>query len=241
MEIKNLHVETRDGKKILNGINLKLEKGKIYALMGPNGSGKSTLANAITGSPGFKVTAGEVLFEGENVLNLSADERARKGIFLSFQYPKEIPGVTLSGFLRAAYNSVNENSKLSLLEFRGYLKEKSDELKIGDEFLNRYLNDNFSGGEKKKGEILQMKVLNPRLAVLDETDSGLDVDSLKVVADGIRKFMSEDKIILVITHYKRILEHLKPDRILVMKGGEIVKEGDYEITDKLEKEGYENL
>ena len=241
LEIKNLYVKTQDGNEILKGVNLKIEKRKVYVLMGPNGSGKSTLANVLMGHSKYKITQGDILLKGKSILDLSTDDRAKRGVFLSFQYPKEISGITMSNFLRTAYNSINEDSKLSLLEFQKYLKEKADELKIDGAFLTRYLNEGFSGGEKKKGEILQMKVLNPDLAVLDETDSGLDIDSLRFVAEGINDFMSEEKTILIITHYKRMLDYIKTDKIFIMKSGKIVKEGGREIIDKLEKEGYENF
>jgi len=236
LEIKNLKVEI-EGKEILKGINLKLEKGKIHVLMGPNGSGKSTLANILMGNPKYEITDGKIIFNGKNINNLSPSERAKLGIFLSFQYPQEIEGVTISNFLRTALNSNNEN-KISIMDFKELIKEKSKLLNIPEEFSQRYLNDGFSGGEKKKSEMLQLLTLNPKIAILDETDSGLDIDALKSVANGINKFMNENKFVLIITHYKRILELIKPDKVSIMLNGKIVEEGDKKLVDKLESEGY---
>lgn len=234
-EIKNLHAGI-ENKKILDEVNLKLEKGKVYALMGPNGSGKSTLANILMGNPKYE-SKGEIIFEGENISKLSPDEKAKKGLFLSFQYPSEVSGITISSFLRTAYNSIHEN-KLSLLEFQELIEKKSKELNLDLEFLSRYLNEGFSGGEKKKLEILQLLVLNPKLVILDETDSGLDVDSLKTISKGINNFMSEDKCVLIITHYKRILEYIKPYKVFVMCKGKIVKQGGEELIQNIEEKGY---
>jgi len=236
LEIKNLHVEI-EGKEILKGINLKLEKGKIHVLMGPNGSGKSTLANVLMGNPKYEITYGEIIFNGKNINNLSPSERAKLGIFLSFQYPQEIEGVTISNFLRTALNSNNED-KISIMDFKELINEKSKLLKLNENFSQRYLNDGFSGGEKKKSEMLQLLTLNPTLAILDETDSGLDIDALRAVANGINKFMSKDKFVLIITHYKRILELIKPNKVSIMLDGKIVEEGDGKLVDKLESEGY---
>ena len=236
LEIKNLHVE-HEGKEILKDLNLTLEAGKVHALMGPNGSGKSTLAYALMGHPKYRITDGEILLDGKDISELSADERAKLGLFLSFQNPVSVSGVTLSNFLRQAYNSIHSD-KLSLLEFRRILGKKAKELNLDESFLSRYLNEGFSGGEKKKAEILQLLVLNPRVTVLDETDSGLDIDSLKLVSEGINKFMNKDKIVLVITHYKRILELVKPDKISVIAEGKIVREGSSDLVDELEREGY---
>ena len=236
LEIKNLHVEI-EGKEILKGINLKLEKGKIHVLMGPNGSGKSTLANVLMGNPKYEITYGEIIFNGKNINNLSPSERAKLGIFLSFQYPQEIEGVTISNFLRTSLNSNNED-KISIMDFKELINEKSKLLKLNENFSQRYLNDGFSGGEKKKSEMLQLLTLNPTLAILDETDSGLDIDALRAVANGINKFMSEDKFVLIITHYKRILELIKPNKVSIMLDGKIVEEGDGKLVDKLESEGY---
>ena len=236
LEIKNLYV-SREGKIILKGVNLRLERGKIHALMGPNGSGKTTLAYVLMGHPKYKITSGEILLNGEDLVKIRPDERAKKGLFLSFQQPIEVSGVTISNFLRQAYNSLNKD-KLSLLEFRHLLEKKCKELGIDPKFLNRYLNEGFSGGEKKKAEILQLLVLNPEIAVLDETDSGLDIDALKKVAEGVNKFMNEGKIVLVITHYKRILNYLKPDKVFIMIDGKIVAEGGSDLADHLEEKGY---
>src|SRR3989344_1108316 len=236
LEIKNLHIQISK-KEILKGINLKFEKGKIYALMGPNVSGKSTLAKIIMGDPKYKITKGKIFFNGENITNLNPNQRAKKGIFLSFQNPSEIEGVTISNFLRIALNN-QKNKKISVLEFHKLLKEKLKLLKMPENFSERYLNQNFSGGEKKKSEILQLSVLNPKVAILDETDSGLDIDALKTIASGINKLIDKEKIIIVITHYKRILEYLKPDKLFVMMDGKIVLEGGHELVDQLEKKGY---
>jgi Fe-S cluster assembly ATP-binding protein len=238
LEIKNLSAEI-EGKKILDGVNLKLESGKVHVLMGPNGSGKSTLANVIIGNPKYKITEGQILFNEKDITNISPHERAKLGIFLSFQYPTEIEGVTISSFLREAYNSLHEN-KLSLLEFQELLEKNSEKLKTPEDFSSRYLNQGFSGGEKKKSEILQLLTLNPKLAILDETDSGLDIDSLKTVAEGVSDFMSnnQEKTVLIITHYKRVLNYINADKISVMRDGKIVLEGDAAIADKLEEKGY---
>jgi Fe-S cluster assembly ATP-binding protein len=242
LEIKNLHVEVTDDlgnkKEILRGVNMKLEKGKIYALMGPNGSGKTSLSNALTGHPKYKITGGEIILDGEEITNLSPDERAKKGVFLSFQYPKEIPGVNLSNFLRTAYNSINPQDKKSVLELYEMLKEKAKLLDMDEKFFDRYLNQGFSGGEKKKSEILQMLILDPKAAILDETDSGLDIDALRIVANGVKNFANEDKYILVITHYKRILDYINPDRVFVMVDGKIVLEENGEFVNHLEQKGY---
>lgn len=242
LEIKDLHVEI-EGKKILKGVNLKLEKGKIHALMGPNGSGKSTLANVIMGNPKYQITKGQILLNGEIINDLNATERAKKGLFLSFQYPSEIEGVTISNFLRTALNNIRGErrlEKISVLDFRNLLKEKLVLLKMDEIFSERYLNQGFSGGEKKRSEILQLAVLNPMIAVLDETDSGLDIDSIKAVADSVNAFIEndKDKIMLIITHYKRILELIKPDKLLIMIDGKIALEGGPELVDQLEERGY---
>ncbi len=236
LEIKNLHVEF-NGKEILKGLNLKLESGSVHALMGPNGSGKTTLAHVLMGDPRYSVTKGKILINGKDILKLSVSERAKLGLFLSFQSPVEIEGLKFSTFLRQAYNSLNRK-KLSLLEFQELLEKKAGELGISKELLSRYLNKGFSGGEKKKAEILQLLVLNPKIAVLDETDSGLDIDSLRIIAQGIRKFMSLEKTILIITHYKRILEYVKPDKVSIMLDGKIVRDGSGELVNHLEEKGY---
>ncbi|MEM3116489.1 MAG: Fe-S cluster assembly ATPase SufC [Candidatus Pacearchaeota archaeon] len=240
LEIKNLHVSLKEKlkeKEIIKGLNLTLFPGEIHALMGPNGSGKTTLAHVLAGNLKYCVTKGKIIFNKKDLLKLNVVDRARLGIFLSFQNPVEIEGVRFSTFLREAYNSIHKK-KLSILEFNKLLKKKADELKISHELLFRYLNRGFSGGEKKKAEILQMLVLNPKLAILDETDSGLDIDSLKIIAEGIKKFASSKKIVLIITHYKRILEYLKPDKVSIMIGGKIVGQGGPELIDELEKKGY---
>ena len=236
LEIKNLYVGF-EGKVILKGVNLKIQEGEIHALMGPNGSGKTTLSYVLMGHPKYKVMAGQILLNGEDITKMSPDERAKRGLFLSFQMPVEVPGVTISNFLRQAYNSLKEK-KLSLLEFRNLLEEKCKEIGMDAKFLNRYLNQGFSGGEKKKAEILQMLVLNPKVSVLDETDSGLDIDALKLVANGINKFMTSEKMVLVITHYKRILDYLEPEKVSVMIDGKIAFEGGSDLIDSLDEKGY---
>lgn len=239
LEIKSLKV-SREGKKILDGLNLKVERGTVHALMGPNGSGKSTLAHVLMGDPKYKVLGGKILLNGKNILDLSPNERAKAGLFLSFQNPIEIPGVTISNFLRQAYNSIKEKS-LSLLEFRRLLETKAVRLGMNPAFLSRYLNQGFSGGEKKKAEILQMLVLNPSVAILDETDSGLDIDALKKVAEGITEFKGPSKVILIITHYKRLLELVQPDKVSIILHGKVVKEAGPELVSELENKGYDRL
>ena len=241
LEIKDLHVEIIEegkSKEILKGINLNVEKGNIHALMGPNGSGKSTLANVIMGNPKYKVTKGEILFEGKNILNLKVNERAKAGIFLSFQYPQEIEGVTIRNFLKTSYQ--NFYGKISVFDFKNLLEEKSKLLKLDDNFSERYLNKGFSGGEKKKSEMLQLSIINPKLAILDETDSGLDIDSLKTIAESIKllKEKNPDMTILIITHYKRILEYLTPDKLSIVIKGKIALEGNAELVNSLEEKGY---
>ena len=236
LEIKDLYVEV-DGKEILRGINLKLELGKVNVIMGPNGSGKSTLANAIMGNPNYKISKGSIIFNGIDITELSPDKRAKLGIFLSFQYPQEIEGVTISNFLRNSLNNLQEK-KISVMDFKEIIEEKAKLLKMPDNFSDRYLNQGFSGGEKKKSEMLQLLTLNQKLAILDETDSGLDIDALKAVAEGVNQFMNKDKCVLIITHYKRILELIIPDKVFIMINGKIVKEGDNYLVDRLEEEGY---
>jgi Fe-S cluster assembly ATP-binding protein len=235
LEIKNLHVEV-ERKEILKGISMILDLGKINALMGPNGSGKSTLVNAIMGHPKYIITKGEIIFDGEDITTLSPDKRAKKGIFLSFQYPREISGVSVSKFLKTASKELDPN--FSLFEFKKSLKEKREILGITSEMTERYLNEGFSGGEKKKNEILQMLVFNPKLIILDETDSGLDIDSLKNVAKGLNKIMDKKKSVLIITHYKRILEYIKPNKVFIMINGKIALEGDGKLADELDERGY---
>ncbi len=236
LEIKDLKVSV-EGKEILKGINLKLETGKVNALMGPNGSGKSTLANTLMGHPNYEIVSGKIILNGEDITSLSPDERAKKGLFLSFQYPSEIDGVTITNFLRTALNNI-KGEKIPIMDFKKLMKEKMELLKINSDFMERYINQGFSGGEKKRAEILQMMVLDPKIAILDETDSGLDIDALKIVAEGLNKFMKPDKCVLIITHYKRILEFVKPDKLSIMVDGKIVKEGTGSLVDHLEEKGY---
>jgi len=243
IEIKNLHVRIED-KEILKGVDLTVEQGRIHAIMGPNGTGKSTLAYTLMGHPSYKVTEGEVSFKGQNVLELEPDERSRLGIFLAFQYPVAIPGVTVANFLRSAINAhrraVNKEDKgMPIPEFRKMLKEKMDLLKMDHTFAGRYLNEGFSGGEKKRAEILQLAVLKPEIAILDETDSGLDIDALRVVADGVNALAGPDLGVVVITHYQRLLNYIKPDMVHVMLDGRIVESGGPDLALHLEEHGYE--
>jgi Fe-S cluster assembly ATP-binding protein len=240
LEIRNLHVTAED-KEILKGVSLDVEKGRIHALMGPNGSGKSTLANAILGHPGLEVTEGNITFKGEDITAASPDERSRMGLFMAFQYPVAIPGVTVAKYLRMAVNAHREardEEPVKLKDFRQETEEAMDLTKIPKEFSSRYLNDGFSGGEKKRMEILQLAMLRPELAVLDETDSGLDIDALRTVAEGVNKFAGPEMGILIITHYQRILHLVKPDAVHVMFEGRIVKEGGAELVAQLEEKGY---
>ncbi|MEG6568824.1 Fe-S cluster assembly ATPase SufC [Thermoanaerobacterium thermosaccharolyticum] len=239
LEIKNVKAEV-DGKEILKGLNLTIKKGEIHAIMGPNGSGKSTLCNVIMGNPHYTVTDGEILFEGEDIVKLKVNERAKKGIFLSFQSPEEIPGITVDNFIRTSLSAVT-NKNMPMLQFAKSMKEKMDMLDMKPEYRTRYLNVGFSGGEKKKSEILQMAMLNPKLVMLDEIDSGLDIDALRVVAETVRKLKTDDMSILIITHYNRILDYLEPDVISVLANGRIVKEGDKNLAKELEKTGYESI
>ncbi|MDL1912272.1 Fe-S cluster assembly ATPase SufC [Chloroflexi bacterium CFX6] len=245
LEIRNLHVSI-EGKEILKGLDLTVEQGKIHAIMGPNGTGKSTLAYTLMGHPSYEVTEGEVIFKGQNVLELEPDERSRLGIFLAFQYPVAIPGVTVANFLRTAINARRradnpEDKGIPIPEFRKMLKEKMSLLKMDQNFAGRYLNDGFSGGEKKRAEILQLATLKPEIAILDETDSGLDIDALRIVADGVNALMSQgqDMGVLVITHYQRLLNYIKPDHVHVMLDGRIVESGDADLALHLEEKGYE--
>ena len=239
LEIKNLHVKIED-KEILKGVNLEVDKGQVVAIMGPNGSGKSTLAYALMGHPKYEITQGQILVNGENVASLGADERAKKGLFLSFQYPQEIAGVTMSNFLRTALNA-KRKEKISVLDFHKLLHEKMDILHMDRKFALRYLNEGFSGGEKKKAEILQMAVLEPTLSILDETDSGLDVDSLRVVAEGVNALRNKDTGVLLITHYQRILNYITPDAVHIFMDGNIAKSGSKELALEVEEKGYEEL
>lgn len=241
--IRNLRVSI-DGKEILKGVNLTLPKGEVHAIMGPNGTGKSTLAYTLMGHPAYEVTEGEVIFKGQNILELEPDERSRLGIFLAFQYPVAIPGVTVANFLRTAVNARRraqnpEDKGIPIPEFRKMLKAKMELLKIDPSFAGRYLNDGFSGGEKKRAEILQMAVLQPEIAILDETDSGLDIDALRIVAEGVNALRGENLGVLVITHYQRILNYIRPDVVHVMMDGRIVETGDAELALHLEEHGYD--
>ena len=245
LEIKNLHaVVEGEELEILKGVNLSVNKGEIHAIMGPNGSGKSTLSKVVSGHPEYEVTEGTILFEGEDITEMDADERAHLGLFLAFQYPVEVPGITNKTLLREAYNTIaraNEREELDPLEFEDYLVSKLEIIEMKDEFLNRSINTGFSGGEKKKNEIFQMAVLNPRLSFLDETDSGLDIDALKVVSDGVNKISSPENAIVLITHYQRLLNYIKPDFVHVMMNGKIVKSGDISLAEELEANGYDQM
>ncbi|HIH09467.1 MAG TPA: Fe-S cluster assembly ATPase SufC [Candidatus Diapherotrites archaeon] len=237
LEIKNLHAET-EGKEILKGVNLSVGRGEIHALMGPNGSGKSTLSNIIFGSPKYKITKGDIRFRGKSILSLDSAQRANLGMFLSFQYPFEIAGLSLSKFLLAAYRAQHPLEVTGVVALRDKMNEAAEQLHLPQDFIERELNVGFSGGEKKRAEILQMMVLKPQMAVLDETDSGLDIDSLKFVCSAVGKMRSENFSALVITHYNRILGHLKPNFVHIMHDGRIVKEGRAELAEKVEKTGY---
>jgi Fe-S cluster assembly ATP-binding protein len=240
LQIRDLHVSA-EGKEILRGLDLDVSAGEIHALMGPNGSGKSTLANAIMGHPGFEVTEGSIHFRGEEITEADPEERSRMGVFMAFQYPVAIPGVTVSKYLRVAVNAHREErgeEQVKLKDFRRQTEEAMELVKIPKEFSSRYLNDGFSGGEKKRMEILQLAMLRPRLAVLDETDSGLDIDALRTVANGVNSLSGPDLGVLIITHYQRILHLVRPDFVHVMYDGQIVKEGGPELVDQLEEKGY---
>jgi len=247
--VKDLHVAV-EGKEILKGLSLEIAKGEIHALMGPNGSGKSTFANTLMGHPKYEVTSGEILFRGNNLLEMETDERARAGLFMAFQYPVAIPGLTFASFLRAALNarlapSAGEDGQMpkkkgiAPKEFRELLREKMALLKVDERFANRYLNDGFSGGEKKRAEILQMAILKPVIAIMDETDSGLDIDALRIVSEGVNALAGPDMGVLVITHYNRILNYIKPHKVHVMVDGRIVTEGGPEMALELEARGYD--
>lgn len=238
LEIKDLHVSV-EGKEILKGVDLKVKAGEVHAIMGPNGSGKSTLSFAIMGHPKYKVTRGKITVDGKDVSELAPDERAKLGLFLGFQYPTEISGVSLFNFLKTSYNSLHPEGKVSAMEFREMIRGRMGALNIDESFINRYLNEGFSGGEKKRGEILQMAVIDPKFAVLDETDSGLDIDSLKTVANGIKKLANKKNAFLLITHYQRILRYVKPQFVHVMMDGRIVLSGKGKLAEDLEKKGYD--
>jgi Fe-S cluster assembly ATP-binding protein len=245
LEIKNLHVATEDGTEIVRGLDLAVDANEVHAIMGPNGSGKSTLAYALMGHPAYEITEGDILLDGESILELEADERAQRGLFLAFQYPHAVPGVTVASFLRSAINAMRkarnggEDDPIKIPEFRKRLDAAMESLKVPREIAGRYLNDGFSGGEKKRVEILQMAMLDPRIAVLDETDSGLDIDALRIVAGGVQDLVGPEMGALVITHYQRILQYMKPDFVHVFVDGRIVREGGPELAEQLEAEGYE--
>ncbi|HJV04651.1 MAG TPA: Fe-S cluster assembly ATPase SufC [Actinomycetota bacterium] len=243
LEIRGLEVDV-EGKRILRGVDLTVRQGEVHALMGPNGSGKSTLASAIMGRPGYQVVAGDILLDGESIVALSADKRAHRGLFLAFQYPVEVPGVSVVNFLRSAYAAVKNpdgDTQMSALAFRKYMKEKMALVGVDDDMVRRYVNQGFSGGEKKRMETLQLAVLQPEIAILDETDSGLDIDALKAVANGIEQLRGPDLGLLLITHYQRILNYVTPDRVHVLMGGQIVKSGGPELAHELEEKGYEGV
>ena len=245
LELKNLHVALEDGTEIVKGVDLAVHPNEVHAVMGPNGSGKSTLAYALMGHPAYRITDGDVLLDGESILELEADERAQRGLFLAFQYPHAVPGVTVTSFLRSAINSIRkaknggQDDPIPIPEFRKEIFAQMDRLKVSRELASRYLNDGFSGGEKKRVEILQMAMLRPRIAVLDETDSGLDIDALRVVAGGVKELVGPEMGALVITHYQRILDYITPDFVHVFIDGRIVEEGGPELAHKLEAGGYE--
>jgi Fe-S cluster assembly ATP-binding protein len=245
LELKNLHVALEDGTEIVKGVDLAVDTNEVHAVMGPNGSGKSTLAYALMGHPAYEITEGQIFFEGEDVTERGADERAQRGLFLAFQYPHAVPGVTVTSFLRSAINAIRkaraggEEDPVSIPEFRKELLAAMDRLKVSRDLASRYLNDGFSGGEKKRVEILQMAMLKPRIAVLDETDSGLDIDALKVVAEGVKELVGPGMGALLITHYQRILNYIEPDFVHVFVDGRIVEEGGPELAHRLEAEGYE--
>jgi Fe-S cluster assembly ATP-binding protein len=245
LEIKNLHVTIEEGTEIVKGVDLAVNTNEVHAVMGPNGSGKSTLAYALMGHPAYEITEGEILFDGEDLIEMEADERAQKGLFLAFQYPHAVPGVTVTNFLRSALNAVRkaanggQDDPIPVKEFRQELTGAMDRLKVPREMMSRYLNEGFSGGEKKRVEILQMAMLKPRIAILDETDSGLDIDALKIVAAGVQELVSPAMGALVITHYQRILNYIQPDFVHVFVDGRIAESGGPELAHKLEAEGYD--
>jgi Fe-S cluster assembly ATP-binding protein len=245
LKLENLHVALEDGTEIVKGVDLEVNTNEVHAIMGPNGSGKSTLSNAIMGHPAYAVTEGKILLDGDDVTEMGADERAQRGLFLAFQYPHAIPGVTVTSFLRAAINAVRKaknggvENPIAIPEFRKELLAQMDHLKVSRELASRYLNDGFSGGEKKRVEILQMAMLKPRMAVLDETDSGLDIDALRVVAGGVKALIGPEMGALVITHYQRILDYITPDHVHVFVDGKIVKSGGAELAKELEANGYD--
>ncbi|CAM4445006.1 MAG: putative ATP-dependent transporter SufC [Legionellaceae bacterium] len=240
LNINELHAEV-DGKAILKGLNLHVNPGEIHAIMGPNGSGKSTLANVLAGRSGYQITSGEIAYQGNNLIDMPPEERARQGIFLAFQYPIEIPGVSNIYLLKAAYNTIRKSKglpEMDAMDFLAMAKEKMQLVEMDQDFLYRSVNEGFSGGEKKRNEILQMSILEPQLAILDETDSGLDIDALKIVASGINALRNPDRAIIMITHYQRLLDYIKPDFVHVLAHGRIIKSGDYQLAHELEAKGY---
>jgi len=242
LKITNLKANI-DNKSILKGLNLTVNKGEVHAIMGPNGSGKSTLSNILSGRKGYEVS-GNITYENKNLFDFEIEERAHKGIFLAFQYPMEIPGVNNNTFLKTALNSIKKSrgeKEIDAIEFLKLIKEKANKLNFDEDILTRQLNVGFSGGEKKKNEILQMSILNPKLSILDETDSGLDIDALKIVSNGVNSLRNTDNAFLIITHYQRLLNYIKPDHVHVLKNGKIVKSGNFELAMELEKKGYENF
>ena len=241
LEIKNLHAGI-EGNEILKGINLKVNAGEVHAIMGPNGSGKSTLAQVLAGREEFVVTKGEIVYNGKNILNMPPEDRAREGMFLAFQYPVEIPGVSNTNLLKTALNEIRKyrgEEELDTIEFLSLIKEKMKLVELDQKFMSRSVNEGFSGGEKKRNEIFQMAVLQPKLAILDETDSGLDIDALKIVANGVEKLRSKEKAIIIVTHYQRLLNYIIPDFVHVLYNGKIVKSGGKELAFKLEEQGYD--
>ena len=243
LSIDNLHVSI-EGKSILNGINLDVKAGEVHAIMGPNGSGKSTLSSAIAGNESYEIDKGNILFKGENIVELAPEERAHRGIFLSFQYPIEIPGITVTNFIKTSINSnlkARGEKEMSASVMLKKIREKAELLDIDSKFLSRSLNEGFSGGEKKRNEIFQMAMLEPSLSILDETDSGLDIDALKIVANGVNKLKNKNNAVIVITHYQRLLDYIKPDFVHVLMNGKIVKSGGPDLALELEKKGYENF
>ena len=247
LEIKNLHVATEDGTEIVRGVDLAVDTDEVHAIMGPNGSGKSTLAYALMGHPAYVITDGDILLDGESIVECEPDERAQRGLFLAFQYPHAVPGVTVTNFLRSAVNAIRkakadgEDDPIPVPEFRKKLTESMDRLKVPREMMGRYLNEGFSGGEKKRVEILQMAMLSPRIAVLDETDSGLDIDALRIVASGVKELVGPDMGGIVITHYQRILDYIEPDHVHVFVDGHIVESGGPELAHRLEAQGYDEF
>jgi Fe-S cluster assembly ATP-binding protein len=246
LELKNLHVALEDGTEIVKGVDLRVDANQVHAVMGPNGSGKSTLAYALMGHPAYQVTKGQLLLDGQDVTELGADERAQRGLFLAFQYPHAIPGVTVTSFLRSAINAIRkaragEDDPIPIPEFRKELEAAMGTLKVSRELASRYVNDGFSGGERKRVEVLQLAMLKPRIAILDETDTGLDIDALRIVAEGVNSLVGPDMGALLITHYQRLLNYVEPDHVHVFMNGKIVAEGGPELSKQLEAEGYESF